>query len=332
MFAQRVLIVGLCVAAALAWLGQDGEDGRAAEAPAPTRPLDAGLALPRMDQAAAIPAAVPVVMARLDELWNQAIVQDSTPGVAEPAWDALRDAARADAELLQKLIDRYDSILAPRQRARLKVLLTDVGGEPVAAFSQRLATSRDPAARKDGFEMLQRLPAELQSPVVRELIRTAWYTEQDPAVLSRALIALKPGAAAPDAQTLDQLRHLTYGQDPAVRANSLMQLAQWDKSPGMEEYVYQAVIDASAEVRRAGVMAALESGSRSARLKDALLTMIQNGGESEEVRGYALDALRFFSLSGYELTLYQEAQRAALAQARPATPACAVDVACGSLR
>jgi HEAT repeat protein len=178
----------------------------------------------------------------------------------------------------------------------------------VLELSLRLAASADPARRRDGFDLLQTFTAD--TPAARELIELALQTEQDPAVLSSAVMALGASVVGPEenARVVEQLRRLAEHEDPGVRGHSLSQLAQWNRSPDVEAQLYKALADEAQSVREIATLAVAEAGVRTDRLRNALLGIVDNDAESSAVRASALQALVRFPLSSDEYARYLAAR------------------------
>ncbi len=242
--------------------------------------------------------------ATIDELWAKGKEAQDKHQQAAEIQEQLRDAALNDPAAQRDLIRRFEAERDPQARAMLQTVLASVNSPEVLALSTRLAASQDAAEREEGFAMLMRLSPD--SPEVRKLVRQALATEQSPAVLSQAVAALTPGVVANSeaAGVVAQLDQLAQHADPAVRSQSLLQLAQWDKSGQVEGRLSQALNDQSPEVRNAAVAAIGESGIRSDSMKAALLGILANSAERSEVKDGALYALTRFSLSPDEYALY----------------------------
>lgn len=244
----------------------------------------------------------------MDELWAQFKAAKEPHLVQEEMQAQLRSAALADPAALRKLLQRFDAERDPQARAMLQGVLASLPSPEVVAMSTRLAASSDPARRQEAFELLTQLSPN--SPEVRNMVLRTLATEQSPAVLSRAISALTPTVvAAHEAQgVVTQLDSLTQHADPAVRSQSILQLAQWDKSGGVESRLGQALSDQEPQVRQAAVAGIAETGIRSESMKAALLNVVRNPQESREVKDGALHALERFSLSQDEYALYLQSR------------------------
>lgn len=242
----------------------------------------------------------------VEEIWAAAKSAPNAFQANVQMQDKLRTAAQADPAALRTLIQRFDAERDPKAREMLKSVLSSIPSSDVVALSMRLAASGSVAQRQDGFEMLKQLSQN--SPEVRNLIKQTLASEQSPAVLSEAVAALTPTVVpATEAEGIvAQLNQLSQHQDASVRSQSLLQLAQWDKTGNAETRLNNALSDPSSEVRQAAVAAIAETGSRSESTKNALMQVIRNGNESIQVKDGALFALQRFSLSKAEHDLYMQ--------------------------
>ena len=240
----------------------------------------------------------------VEELWARGKASKDVYQLGADTQTQLREAAQADPAVLRSLIHRFDTERDPKARDMLQAVLSNIQSPEVLAMSTRLATSGDPARRQEGFAMLMQLSPN--SPEVRELVKQALQSEQSPAVLSQALAALTPTVVAkPEAEGIvAQLNQLAQHADPSVRSQSILQLAQWDKTGQVEARLSQALQDQTAEVRNAAVAAIGESGIRTDSVKAALMGILGNAAESTQVKDHALHALERFSLSKDEYALY----------------------------
>jgi hypothetical protein len=217
----------------------------------------------------------------------------------------LRDQAMADPAALRKLIQRYEAENNPAARESLRSIISSVDKPEAVAFVTRLAGSNDPARRQEAYEMLQNAPESAQ---VRGVLKQALASEQNPAALVQAINALKPAATDPSESDaiVGQLRGLSQHADPTVRGQSLLQLAQWDKTGSGQDRYAQALSDPAPQVRQAAIFAIAQSGVRSDAVKAGLMSMITSPSESREVKGSALQALERFALSKEEFVSYSQ--------------------------
>ncbi|RJG00696.1 HEAT repeat domain-containing protein [Noviherbaspirillum sedimenti] len=255
---------------------------------------------------------------QLADLWNGRGAPDATTQLPAltPARNAtagdeeqkLRERAEADPVFLRSLIQRYETEPKAEMREIIKSVLATVQKPEALAFFARLANSGDAAQRKEGYAMLQQMAPD--SPEMRTLLRQALASEQSPELLAQAVAALRPGAVDPAEfeAVLAQLGTLAQHADPAVRSQSVLQLAQWDKTGASQGRLAQALGDPAAEVRQAAIFAVAQSGARSDALKSALMGIISNGAESKALKGSALQVLERFPLSKDEYARYTQAR------------------------
>jgi len=270
-------------------------------------------------QSARIAPAAPAGANPLADLWNRQGTADTAarhpafdkPPVAVAAGDdeqKLREHAQSDPVFLRNLIQRYETERKPEMRDIIKSVLATVQKPEAVAFFSRLANSNDPTQRKEGYAMLQQMAPE--SAEMRNLLKQALISEQSPELLAQAVAALRPAAVDPaeSEAIMAQLGTLAQHADPAVRSQSVLQLAQWDKSGISLGRLAQALSDPMPEVRQAAIFAVAQSGARSDGLKSALLGIINNGAESKAVKGSALQVLERFPLSKDEYARYAQAR------------------------
>lgn len=220
----------------------------------------------------------------------------------------LREQAMADPGALRSLIQRYDTERDQNTRDVIKGVIATIPKQEAKAFIAKLATSNDPAQRKEGYEMLKQ--AGPDSPEARNLLKQALATEQSPTALAQAVAAMRPVMVEPaeSATIVAQLKNLTTHADPMVRSQSLLQLGQWDRSGANQDSLAAGLNDAAPEVRQAAIFAIAQSGARSDNLKTALLGMLNNPGETRENKGSALQILERFSLSKDEYASFTKAR------------------------
>lgn len=222
--------------------------------------------------------------------------------------DELRTQALSDRAVLRRLIESYEGATELDTKGTLQALLASMRTPEVLELSLRLAASANPAQRRDGFDLLQAFTAE--TPAARQQIELTLQTEQDPAVLSSAVLALGAPVVGPEenARVVEHLRRLTEHADPGVRGHSLSQLAQWNRSPNVEAQLYKALADEAQSVREIATLAIAEAGVRTDRLRNALLGIVDDDAESPAVRTSALQALGRFPLNADEYARYLAAR------------------------
>jgi hypothetical protein len=305
--------MGFCAAvAAVGWLGADVPDDDPATAAKPlppalserTTPAEPGSGLWAWGNPG---ASTSKMNEPVDVLLAQALKPSRKLVEGTDPRDKLRKLAQDDPAVMKQLMESYDKETNSQTRDLIVSLLSGVEKPEVLAFSKRLAVSRDMAQRKDGFTMLQNLSGDM--PEVHTIILQALSGDKSPDVIKLALAALRPPASAENnagqanLQTIDaaaivaQLQNLTRNADPGIRLQSILQLAQWDKSGSSQEQWSQALADQSPQVRQAAVTAVAQSGIQSDTVKAALLGLANNPNESKDVRGNALQVLERFALN-----------------------------------
>lgn len=236
---------------------------------------------------------------QLDALLNEII---APPGAQAPdpfsqALNLLQSSPADRAELMA----RYSRETNKMARSRLRMLLMNLQSEDVIEFASNLATNSDPAKRVEGYTLL-RLSQE-GSASAREAILKAVETEQDPYALSEAVASLMPGESPiPDeaAPIIDQMKRLIQHTSPQVRAESMIALSRWDRGIDTEDLIYNGLIDKNESIRSAALTVLAENGTRSDRVKTALLGVSRDDTAGASTRWVAADALGAFNLSQEE--------------------------------
>lgn len=248
-----------------------------------------------------------------DALWARAVSAMGKLNGGDDAQDKLRNLAQTEPQVVKKLIGHYDRETDPKAKELLRSMLSTIESPAVLAFSKRLATSTDAAQRMEGLAMLQNLSIPTQED--RSIIRQSLDKEQTSGVIMQALRALKapapladnaarPGTApdaAESAAIIAQLQGLTRNPDTAVRSQSILSLAQWDKSGAQLANLTLALTDQAPEVRQSAIFAIAQSGAQSDNAKSALLAVINNANENKNIRASALQVLETFALNKEEL-------------------------------
>ena len=258
-------------------------------------------------KAASEPVA-PEKAALIEDLWQRALTPADKLKPGDDAQDKLRKMAQSDPEVMKNLLGRYGRETDPNAKDVLRSVLSTIETPEILAFSKQLATSGDADQRKDGLAMLQNFTANSQE--VRNILSQTLATQQTPSVIVQALSALKPTAVEPaeSEAIVAQLKGLTQNADPSVRSQSVLQLAQWDKTGAAQNSLSQALTDQAPEVRQAAIFAVAQSAVQSDSAKAALINMVSNVNESKNVRGIALQALERFSLNKEEMAKYSQAR------------------------
>ncbi|MBS0308986.1 MAG: HEAT repeat domain-containing protein [Proteobacteria bacterium] len=244
---------------------------------------------------------------------NQAAATNKQPETPAPTGlllddQKLREQAMHDPAALRNLIQRYDTERDQNTKDTLKAIIATIPLPEARAFVAKLASSTDASQRREAYELLKQ--SSPNSPEVRNMLKQALATEQSPAALAQAVAALRPVVVDPteSAAIIGQLRGLTQNADPQVRSQSVLQLAQWDKTGANQDTLTAALNDASPEVRQTAIFAIGQSATRSDSAKTALLAIATNPSESKEIKGSALQVLERFSLSKDEYAAYTKAR------------------------
>lgn len=222
----------------------------------------------------------------------------------EAGMNAMRDMrhkAQTDPAALQELIQRFNKERDPQAREMLKATLATINQPEVTALAKRLATSKDAGQRRDGLDLLQRLPAD--SADVRKVVRQILASEQSTTILTQALGALKPAAvdAAEGREIITQLESLSHNPDAGVRRQSIFRLGQWARNGEASARLTEALQDQSPEVKQAAILALGQSHARPDSAKTALLAVMSNPSESRQIRDSAVQALDRFQLTPEEM-------------------------------
>lgn len=236
---------------------------------------------------------------QLDALLKEIV---APPGAQAPdpfsqALNLLQSSPADRAELMA----RYSRETNKMARSRLGMLLMNLQSEDVIDFASNLTTNRDPAVRVEGYTLL-RLSQE-GSASAREAILKAVETEQDPYALSEAVASLMPGdSPKPDeaAPIIEQMKRLNQHASPQVRAESMIALSRWDKAIDTEDLIYNGLTDKNEAIRSAALTVLAENGTRTDRVKTALLGVARDDSAGADTRWVAADALGAFNLSQEE--------------------------------
>lgn len=246
---------------------------------------------------------------QLDVLLAQALTPSAKQIGDEDARGKLRKLINEDPLILHQLIGRYDKETNANARQLIVSLLSSVEKPEVLAFSKRLATSADMAQRQDGLGMMQNLSVDLAElhPIFLQILAN----EKTPALILLTLGALKPPVpvaenSSKEARAVDmaqqdaivtQLQNLSKNIDPKIRLQSILQLAQWDKTDSSGEYWAQALADSSSQVRQAALTGIAQSGTQSDKVKTALINLANNLNEPADTKGSALQVLERFKMN-----------------------------------
>lgn len=244
---------------------------------------------------------------RLDALLAAALAADNKV-VPSQELKALHLFAAGDPEALDELVRRYQTPVTRGIKDTIMLVLTRSAMTPTGFdLAQRLTQSNDPAERRDGYTLLQKMLAT--TPETRSLIGQTLAAEQDPTVLTQAIQALgsEPATVAERAGIVSQLRGLTAHADPDVRAQSVRHLALWDKG-NAEAALTQALSDQMPTVRSIAATSVRESGLRSEGLKSTLMAMLTDPMEDNSVRYSAAVAMEELSMTTDEQATYVQSR------------------------
>ncbi len=283
---MKPLATAIAVLAAAALGGAVGyRVGADRRAPEPARPAPSAQAQPRTPAPQA---------AAGDPLAAGDFGSQSTRALRDPAY-------------LRQLLQRYAAETDADRKGALLAVINSAPGDESLRFALDLIHGADPAARRDGLALLAAFP--LDRAEVRETLVQQLRDERDPAAQARLLDMLAPAQMAREdaAPILAQIERLRASPDPAVRAASVRQTAQWDRSPAAEEALHRALLDPDPQVRQAGIDGVFVAGTRSDRLKDALLAIASDPQAGAEQRQSALLSLQNFNLDRGEYALYRRA-------------------------
>ncbi|MFZ6712808.1 HEAT repeat domain-containing protein [Undibacterium sp. TC9W] len=241
-----------------------------------------------------------------DQLWARLISPADQNSAGDDTQDQLRKLMQEQPYYLKRIISLYQKEPSPQIRETIRNLLSGIRSPEVFALSRQLVSSTESEQRIAGLIMLRDLDIYPQEE--RELIRLSLNNEQQAAVILQALTALKPptpeAADIPtdngiDIQTrkdiINQLQNLTHNTDPAVRSQSVLQLAQWDKNDSSLSYFSAALNDPVASVRQTAIFALAQSGTNADTVKQLLNKLINNAGETTQLKASAqqvMDALK----------------------------------------
>lgn len=226
---------------------------------------------------------------------------------APGAYDRMQDRARNDPAYLRELMRRYMFETELDKRGALLAVLQGVANDDVLRLGRQLADNRDPSIRRDGLELLKAFSLEV--PEVREVLSRQLQNENDPAMLKELIDMLNPAVVATeDTETLlDRLSTLRQHPDPGVRASSVLQSVQWNKTAAGEDILHRAILDPDLQVRQAAIAGITSTSTRSDRLKDALLDIANHPDTDDETLSSAVFALQNFGLNRSEYALYKKA-------------------------
>ena len=213
---------------------------------------------------------------------------------------------------LRELMRQYGLETDLDKRGALLAILQSMPNDEVKHFALQQAASSDPVTRQEGLELLKSF--SLDDAEVRGFLVGQIDQEHDPAKLKQLVDMLTPTMVATEdaAPLVKQLGRLQAHPDPEVRAASILQSSQWDKSGNLENTLQQALLDPDSRVRQAAIAGVMSERVHSDRLKDMLLAIANDPQTSAEERSAALFALEGFALNRSEYELYRQAGRLVL--------------------
>lgn len=230
--------------------------------------------------------------------------------VGDDSFESRQRRAKEDPAFLADLLRRYGAAVDLDERGALLAVIAGAPNAQVLAWARGRLDAGDPRARQDALDLLKTFP--MDDAAARELVVDRLAHESDAGTLSALVDTLTPGAVAEEdaAPVIARLAELSQHADPAVRARSVLQRAQWTSANDAEAPLHEALSDPSPAVRRAAVAGVIGSQAQSVRLKQALFEMVTDPSNDEEDRGAALFALQRYSLNRAEHALYSQHQAA----------------------
>ena len=215
--------------------------------------------------------------------------------------------AQEHSSHLQELMRQYALDPELDKRGALLAIMQSMPNDEVKHFALQLAASSDPVTRQEGLQLLKAFP--LDDAEVRGFLVGQIDQEQDPAMLKELVEMLAPTMVATEdaAPLVEQLVRLREHPDPEVRAASVLQSSQWDRSGDLENTLQLALLDPDVRVRQAAIAGVTSERVHSDRLKDMLLAIANDPQSSNEERSAAIFALEGFALNRSEYELYRQA-------------------------
>ncbi|MBW8810502.1 MAG: HEAT repeat domain-containing protein [Lysobacter sp.] len=232
----------------------------------------------------------------------------SLGGDAPVSFESLRQRASRDPAFLQSLLQRFRNETDPAARGELLSLLNAVSGEEVLRFALSLSASTRAQDERDGLALLSAY--SMDRAEVRQTVLAKLEQGGDPQRRADLVAMLTPTTLPSEdaAPVVAQLAALARDPDPALRAQAVLQLAQWDDSEQTEDLLHRAILDPSAPVRASAIAGVQGSRLRSDRLKEALLDIATDPASSAADRGAATFALQDFRLNRAEYGIWRRAQ------------------------
>ncbi|WP_363799114.1 HEAT repeat domain-containing protein [Lysobacter firmicutimachus] len=229
-------------------------------------------------------------------------------GSERVSFESLRRRAASDPAFLRGLMQRYRNQTDPVARGELLALLNAVSGDEVLRLALSLTASTRAEDERDGLALLAAYPMDRAE--VRETVLAKLGQGGDPQRMGELVAMLTPATMPSEdaAPVIAELAALARHSDPSLRAQAVLQLAQWDDGEQTEDLLHRAILDPSPDVRAKAIAGVQGSRIRSDRLKEALLAIAADPGSSAADRGAATFALQQFRLNRAEYGIWRRAQ------------------------
>lgn len=240
-----------------------------------------------------------------------AVAAEAAPGplpmqsAASSPWSAPGEPASREA-----LMQRYATELDEDTRGALLAELQRSPDDALRDFALDLVAAGDADTRLRGYELLAAFT--LEDGAVRGAVLSGLAGERAPRVLARVATLTVPTVlpASEAAPVANALAELAGHRDPAVRAQGVVQAAQWAAPGEAGPLLARALLDESAEVRKAAVAGTIATRASSPQIKDALLWIAGDDEADPEQRTAAVFALQWYRLDDAEYAIYREAESA----------------------
>jgi len=226
---------------------------------------------------------------------------------SDEQFEALIADIDANPELLDALLVQYRETGDPLQLKQLTELLARFDNSDVASTAGEIARYGNPENRLAALDLLRQVHPS--NPEARDVIIEIVETDQDPAVLSRALVAI----AAPTEVSYQHRQSilaaadsLTTHADPAVRAHSYGIIAGWTDDAQSTPLILGGLDDPDPIVRRKVTSSLLNYRYNDGTVKTALIQVASNGVENKRTRLNALRALGRMSLTDAQRSLLRD--------------------------
>ncbi|MDC8011222.1 hypothetical protein [Tahibacter soli] len=297
---SALVAAALVGAAAGAWLSPlRAPPSRLFETTAPSSRDDAGSAA-----ASSAAARVPKPASPMRVAEAQALAQGAE------SLENLQNRARTDPEYLASLLARLSTETELDARGALLAILAGAPNAQLLAYARAQLDGADAQARRNGLDLLKMFP--MNDADARDLVTQRLERESDPAALKSLIEALTPSLVAEEdaAPVIARLADLSRHADADVRAQAVLQYAQWDNATNTEVALHRALNDPALAVRRAAIAGAIGSSAQSARMKLALIDIATDPAYDDADRASALFALQRYPLNRAEHALYAQSQAA----------------------